>query len=83
MADLITNMTSGGRQRRLLMGIIMLVVAAALGVGLVAEGAGRAWRLALFVPLWVAGLGLFQVRERTECGWPRAGRARPIRAWLA
>jgi hypothetical protein len=65
VADLIANMTSGGRRRRLLMGVIMLVVAAALGVWLVAGGAGRAWRLALFVPLWVAGLGLFQARERT------------------
>ena len=65
MADLITNMTRGGRRRRLVMGIIMLVVAAALGVWLVAGGAGRAWRLALVVPLWVAGLGLFQAREGT------------------
>ena len=65
MADQITNMTNAGRRRRLLMGIIMLVVAAALGVTLVAGGAGRAWRLALFVPLWAAGLGLFQARECT------------------
>jgi hypothetical protein len=65
VADLIANMTPGGRQRRLLMGIVLLIVAAALGVWLVAGGADRAWRLALFVPLWGAGLGLFQARERT------------------
>lgn len=65
MADLITNMTRGGRRRRLAMGIIMLVVAAALGLALWTGGAGRVWRAALFVPLWVAGLGLFQAREHT------------------
>ena len=65
MADLIANMTRVGRQRRLLMGIVMLVVAVALGVWLVAGGAARAWRLALVVPLWMAGLGLFQAREGT------------------
>ena len=47
------------------MGAIMLVVAAALGIALVAGGANRAWRLALFLPLWAAGLGLLQARERT------------------
>ena len=65
MADLITNMTSGGRRRRLAMGIFMLVVAAALGVWLMAGGAARAWRRALLVPPWAAGLGLFQARECT------------------
>lgn len=65
MADLITNMTRGGRRQRLALGIVMLVVAAGLGVVLWTGGAPRAWRLALFVPLWVAGLGLFQARERT------------------
>lgn len=65
MADLITNMTRGGRRQRLALGIVMLVVAPALGVALWTGDAGRAWRLALFVPLWVAGLGLFQAREHT------------------
>lgn len=65
MADPITNMTPGGRHRRLTMGIVMLVVAAALGVWLLAGGAARVWRLTLLVPLWGAGLGLFQARECT------------------
>jgi hypothetical protein len=47
------------------MGIVMLVVAAALGVWLLAGGAARVWRLTLLVPLWGAGLGLFQARECT------------------
>lgn len=63
MADQITNMTRGAR--RLFMGIIMLAVAAGLGATFWAGGAGRARRLALFVPLWGAGLGLFQAREST------------------
>ena len=65
MADLIANMTRGGRRRRLTLGIAMLVVAAALGVALATGGAARAWRLTLFAPLWVAGLGLFQARACT------------------
>jgi hypothetical protein len=28
-------------------------------------GAARGWRLALFAPLWVAALGIFQAREKT------------------
>lgn len=65
MADLITNMTGGGRRRRFILGIVMLVVAAALGVTLWTGGADCAWRLALFAPLWVAGLGFFQAQACT------------------
>jgi hypothetical protein len=65
VADLIANMTRGGRRQRLTLGIAMLVVAAALGVALSAGGADRAWRLVLFAPLWGAGLGFFQARACT------------------
>ena len=58
-------MTRGGRRRRLLMGVVFLAAAVGLGVVLVLVGAARGWRLALIVPLWVAGLGLFQARAGT------------------
>jgi hypothetical protein len=64
-ADVITNMTAGGRRQRLVMGIVALIVAAGLGAALWTGGAPRAWRLALLIPLWVAGLGFFQAREGT------------------
>jgi hypothetical protein len=61
----ITNITRGGRRRRLLMGVVFLAAAVGLGAALVAVGAARGWRLALMVPLWGAGLGLFQARAGT------------------
>jgi hypothetical protein len=47
------------------MGVVFLAAAVGLGVVLVLVGAARGWRLALIVPLWVAGLGLFQARAGT------------------
>jgi hypothetical protein len=45
------------------------VVFGAIGLGLVAAlletHAGRAWRLTAFLPFVMAGISLFQVRERT------------------
>ncbi len=49
----------------------MLTAAAALILAfgalavLVVTGVGRAWRLALFLPFWLAALGWFQAREGT------------------
>ncbi len=47
------------------MGIVMAAVGAGIAVWLAAAGAPRAWRLALFVPAWIAALDFFQVRART------------------
>jgi len=38
-----------------------VLLASALAVG----GADRRWRLVVFLPLWIAALGVFQAREKT------------------
>lgn len=46
-------------------GIVSLGAALLLGIGLFVMGAPRAWRAALFVPLWLGALGIFQARDKT------------------
>jgi len=53
------------RAKRMRFGVAAGVVAAGLGVVLVATNAPRITRLTVFVPLVIAGLGVFQARERT------------------
>ncbi|MGE3490136.1 MAG: hypothetical protein AB7N29_09030 [Vicinamibacterales bacterium] len=57
----------GSRQIRLrrLMGLASAAAAALLGFVLVGYEASRWWRLLIFLPLWMAGLGLLQAREKT------------------
>ena len=52
------------RKRRTL-GIVSAVAAALLGFVLIGYEAPRWTRLLLFLPLWLAGLGVFQAREKT------------------
>jgi hypothetical protein len=51
--------------KRRVMGIIFLIVGAGLAFLMIAYDAPRAFRAAVFFPLWMAGLGLFQAREKT------------------
>ena len=53
------------RRKRRLLGIVSLTVAVGVAFALVILGAPRWSRLVLFFPLWMAGLGLFQAREKT------------------
>lgn len=52
------------RKRRTL-GIVSAVAAGLLGFVLIGYEAPRWTRLLLFLPLWLAGLGVFQAREKT------------------
>jgi 4-hydroxybenzoate polyprenyltransferase len=61
----IPNIGPRGQQMRLRAGLIALAVAIVLAAGFAALGTSPAWRLALFPVLWIAGLGLFQAREKT------------------
>jgi hypothetical protein len=61
----IANIGPGERRRRLGIGIGGLGVSAAAATALVVSGAAVLWRLGLFLPLMVAGLGFFQWREQT------------------
>ncbi|HEX8163139.1 MAG TPA: hypothetical protein VF538_14815 [Pyrinomonadaceae bacterium] len=57
----------GGRERmkRRVLGVVTLTVAVGVAFVLVATGAPRAARLVVFFPLWLAGLGLLQSKEKT------------------
>ncbi len=63
--DEVSNIGPRERRKRRLLGIVSLTVAVGVAFVLVSYGAARWWRLAIFVPLWMAGLGLFQAREKT------------------
>ena len=52
-------------RKRRLMGIIALTVGVGLAFVLVVFEAPRLLRLIIFLPVWIAGLGLFQAREKT------------------
>jgi hypothetical protein len=51
--------------KRRVMGIIFLIVGAGLAFLMIAYAAPRLYRVAVFFPLWMAGLGLFQARGKT------------------
>jgi hypothetical protein len=52
------------RKRRLL-GIVALTVGVGLAFVMVVYGVPRLSRLIIFFPIWIAGLGLLQAREKT------------------
>ena len=52
------------RKRRLL-GLVALTVGVAAAFVLVIYGAPRVSRAIIFFPIWIAGLGLLQAREKT------------------
>jgi hypothetical protein len=53
------------RRTRRLLGIVSLTVGVGFAFVLVVFEAPRWWRLVVFPPLWMAGLGLLQAREKT------------------
>lgn len=59
------NIGPRGQTRRLRFGVVFLGVAVFLGALLFVVGAARGWRLALFAPLWIGALGVFQARDKT------------------
>jgi hypothetical protein len=61
----VANIDARGRRRRLVGGVVWLVVAAAATAALVALRAREAWYALLVVPFTLAALGWFQARERT------------------
>ena len=61
----VANIDARGRRRRLVGGVVWLVVAAASTATLVALRARDGWYALLVVPFTLAALGWFQARERT------------------
>ena len=60
-----TNIGPREQRKRRLLGIVSLTVGVAVAFVLVVYGAPRWWRLVVFFPVWLAGLGLLQARART------------------
>ncbi len=59
------NIGPGERRKRRLLGIVALTVGVATGFVLVVMDAPRPSRAVVFFPVWLAGLGLLQAREKT------------------
>jgi hypothetical protein len=65
MATIARNIGPAGRRRRLIGGIVLLVLGVAGAAVLVLGGVSRGARLALFVPFFGAALGFLQGRDHT------------------
>jgi hypothetical protein len=59
------NIGPGERRKRRLLGIVALTVGVAVAFILVVYDAPRLLRAVVFFPVWIAGLGLLQAREKT------------------
>jgi len=59
------NIGTKGRWDRFVMGLAVLVLGLGLTAAMIFAGLDRWWRMALFLPFWVAALGFFQAREKT------------------
>ncbi|HZT59291.1 MAG TPA: hypothetical protein VFA21_11755 [Pyrinomonadaceae bacterium] len=63
--DEAVNLGPREQRKRRVMGIVALTVGVALAFLLVVLQAPRLARLVVFFPVWIAGLGLLQSREKT------------------
>ena len=59
------NLGPRQRRRRLVMGVVMLVVGIALVAALIALHVDRGWRVLAVLPFWAGALGLFQASANT------------------
>lgn len=59
------NIGASEQRKRRLLGIVALVVGVAAAFVLVVFDAPRLSRVVIFFPIWIAGLGLLQAREKT------------------
>jgi hypothetical protein len=61
----VNNLGPKQTRKRLVMGVVMLAAGIGIAVALIVGGSDCWWRLAVFFPFWMAGLGLFQAKEKT------------------
>jgi hypothetical protein len=59
------NIGTRERTKRRMLGVVTLTVGVGVAFVLVTTGAPRLSRLVVFFPLWLAGLGLLQSKEKT------------------
>ena len=65
MTATVDNIGPLEQRKRRLMGIVALVVGVGIGFLLIVYDAPRWSRLIIFFPIWIAGLGFLQSREKT------------------
>src|SRR5215212_5911310 len=63
--EVVANIGPRERRKRRLMGMVALWAGVGAAFLMVAYDAPRLFRLVIFFPIWMAGLGLLQSRERT------------------
>jgi hypothetical protein len=61
----IPNIGPRERRRRLIIGIAMFAIAAAVATMLIVSDAPKVWRVFVLLPSWVGALGVVQVKEKT------------------
>ena len=61
----IPNIGPQQRRKRFIWGAAALGGSVVFAAALALAGADRRWRLLVFLPLWIAALGVFQAREKT------------------
>jgi fatty acid desaturase len=64
-AQCVANISREERRKRLLSGVVALLLALVALLVLVLTGVRRWWRLPLFLPFWGAATGFFQWRDST------------------
>jgi hypothetical protein len=64
-AACIANIGPRERRKRVIGGVVMLIVAVALTIALLHAGVARAWRATVFIPLWLSAVGFLQAYHQT------------------
>lgn len=65
MLSEVANIGPREQRKRRLLGVVALTVGVAAAFVLVVYDAPRPSRIVVFLPVWIAGLGLMQAREKT------------------
>jgi hypothetical protein len=63
--EAVCNIEAAGQRQRRVFGIVMLAVGVMLAIGAVIMHVDRAWRLGVFVPFVLGGIGVFQASAKT------------------
>jgi hypothetical protein len=63
--DAVCNIEPAGQRQRRVFGLVMLVVGVTLALGAVMLHVDRVWRLGVFIPFVLGGIGVFQAQAKT------------------
>lgn len=65
MSETLCNIGYSERRKRLIVGVLFLLLGMVLGIVMIAAGGDRWWRLALIPIVYPGIMGLLQAREAT------------------